>query len=209
MTRSRVWPVLVSAALACSLAACGGKDDKASDLPTLTPDPTTATSTPPSTPATPTAVPTQTVGKYGDLTLDLRRPATGQTKAEPAVALFLSLHQSFATMASGGAAPAELSQIATSGVIKTLNTLLAAQRKAKEHAGGALTVRVTAAEASTSVAVVDGCFDQRKLVMIRSNGTRYVDPTVKRSPTLVARVTVSGSAGHRLVSGFSLKEKAC
>lgn len=212
MTRSRLWPMLVTPTLLLSLAACGGDGDKSSDLPTSVPSSSNTPSTPPpSTVATPTpsSEPTRTMTKYGDLTLDLRRPAKDDAKAQPAVARFLALHRSFAAMATGQTAPAELPTIATRSVIQTLNDLLAPQRKAKERAGGTLTVRVTAAQASASIAIVEGCFDQSKLVMIRPDGSRYVDATVKKSPTAVVRVTVSAPSGHWQVSEFSLKGKTC
>jgi hypothetical protein len=213
MTRSRLWPLLVTPTLLLTLAACGGNDDKSSELPTTPPSSSNTPSTPPSSTvppsATPTAAPTRIVGKYGDLTLELTRPAKVDAKAEVGVARFWAVHQAFATMLSGGKTPASLSSIATGDVVKTLDALLASQRQAKEHSGGSLTVRATVAMASQNIAVVDGCFDQRKLLTIRPDGTRYVDPTVKQGPIKHVRVTVSATAGRWMVSEYSLKGSTC
>jgi hypothetical protein len=210
MTRSRVLPLLVIPTLLLTLAACGGNDDKSSDLPTLPPSSSNTPSTPPSSATpTPTAEPTQAITKYGDLTLELTRPATVDAKAEIGVARFWEVHQAFATMLSGGKTPASLSSIATGDVVKSLDAAVASQRQAKEHSGGSLTVRAMVAMADRNVAVVDGCFDQTKLVTIRSNGTRYVDPTVKQGPVKHVRVTLSSTAGKWLVSEYSLKGSSC
>lgn len=135
MTRSLFRPLLIVPALLVSLAGCGGSDDKSSELPSSTPQPTTsASSTPPTTP-TPSAVPTQTTAKYRDLTLVLNRPAAVDPKTEPALLQFQKVHQLFAVMAGGQAAPPELSEVAAPTAVKYLNDILAADRKAKQHAG--------------------------------------------------------------------------
>jgi hypothetical protein len=92
-------------------------------------------------------------------------------------------------------------------VISWLSGLLDPQRKLKEQAGGTLTIRVTEAQASTRVAVVQACFDQTKLVMIRPNGSRYVDATVKENPTMAIRATVTSLVGKWKVTEYSLGDK--
>jgi hypothetical protein len=193
--------------LAATLVACGTGSDAVA--PTASGDPSAGRSSPTPTSVVPTAAPTSSVTKYGDLTLVLDRPAKVDAKAEVGVARFWELHQAFAGMVSGGKTPASLSSIATSDVVGTLDYLLATQRKAKERGGGILSVRVTAAMASKNIAVVDGCFDQRKLVTIRPDGSRYVDPTVKEGPIKHVRVTASATAGRWLVSEYSLKGSTC
>jgi hypothetical protein len=212
MTRSRLWPLLVGTTLLLTLAACGGKDDNSADLPTTTPSssdlPSTPTvSTPPS--SGPSSQPTQSSTKYGNLTLELGRPAKVDALAEVAVARFWAVHQAFAAMIAGGKTPASLSSIATPDAIGTLDYLLASQRKAKEKSGGMLSVRVTEAQATKNVAVVDGCFDQKKLVTIRPDGSRYVDPTVKQGPVKHVRITATAIGGKWLVNEYSLKGTTC
>ena len=211
MTRSRVWPVLLSAALACSLAACGGKDDKSSGLPSTTPEPTSSvSSTPiPSTSGTPTSVPSQTTAKYRDLALVLNRPTAVDPKTEPAVLQFLRIHQLFAVMASGQPAPAELSKIAAPAPVKFLSAVLAGDRQAKQRGSGTLTVTLTKVQASVSAAVVDGCFDQSKVVTIRANGSRFVDPSVKQDPKFPVRVTLSRGTGPWTISDYAFREGQC
>jgi hypothetical protein len=194
-----------------SLTACGGKDD-AGGLPTLggstsSPAPSTPTSSTPS--PTPMAVPTQTVGKYRDLTLVVLRLATMDPKAEPGVAKFLEFNQLLGGIFAGGPTPPAMSQLADSNVSKIVDGLAKPLRQAKERSGGQLTVRITKTRTSGPLTVIDGCFDQTKLVTIRPNGTRYVDPTVKRNPTMVVRSTLSSSAGIRRVTEYVLKEGKC
>lgn len=211
MTRSRVASALMAAFLTASLTACGGNDE-AGGLPTLSGSTSSPASSTPSSSApspTPTAVPTQTVGKYRDFTLVLRRPATVDPKTEPAIMQFQKVHQVFATMAGGSAAPAELPKIANPLVVKYLNDILATDRKAKQRSGGTLTVSVTKATASAKLAVVDGCFNQSKVVTIRTNGSRFVDPSIGRNPTFPVRVTLSADTGIWKISEYVLRDGKC
>jgi hypothetical protein len=196
--------------MACSLAACGGKDGESSDLPSMPESTNSVSSTPtPSTSGTPTAVPSQTTAKYRDLTLVLNRPTAVDPKTEPAVLQFLRIHQLFAVMASGRPAPAELSKIAASAPVNFLNAVLAGDRQAKQRGSGTLTVSVTKAQASASAAVVDGCFNQSKVVTIRANGSRFVDPSVKRDPMFPVRVTLSRGTGTWTISDYAFREGQC
>jgi hypothetical protein len=210
LTRSWAASGLLAVVLAVSPAACGGKD--AGSLPTLggstsSPGPSTPTSS--TSLSTPTAVPTRTVGKYRDLSLVLLRPATVDPKAERGVAKILEFHQVLAGIFAGGPTPPAMSQTADANVSKIVDGLAQPLRQAKERSGGQLTVRITKARASGSLTVVDGCFDQTKLVTIRPNGTRYVDPTVLRNPTMVVRSTLSDSTGVWRVTEYVLKEGKC
>jgi hypothetical protein len=210
MPRSRLWPLLVTATLLLSLAACGGKDDKSSGLPTTPPSSsnTPSSTTPSSTPKR-TAKPTQTTAKYGDLTLVLNRPAAVTPTAEIPVTLFLQMHQLFAGMASGQPAPAELSRIADPAAVKYLNEVLAPERKAKQHSGGTLTVSVTKAQAASVLAVVDGCLNQSKLTTIRADGSHFVDTTVTQSPIFPVRMSLSKSTGIWKISDYVFREGKC
>ncbi|HEY0693944.1 MAG TPA: hypothetical protein VGD71_33470 [Kribbella sp.] len=109
---------------------------------------------------TPTAVPTQTVAKFRDLTLVLRRPASMDPKAEPAVTQFLKFHQLLAGIIAGGPTPPALSQTADSSVVKIVDGLAKPLRQAEERSGGQLTVRITKTRSSGPLTVIDGCFDQ-------------------------------------------------
>jgi hypothetical protein len=206
MTRSRLWPTPLTSALLLALTACGGSDGKSSELPTLTPQSTSSASSPPSS-VSPTASPTKAVTKYQDLTLELLRSTTLQPKASVAYERLQRLQELFASMIAGSPTPAEFSQLANGTTVKRFNELLKPQRQAKERGGGQLTIRTTKITASTSLVVIEGCFDQTRLVTVRPNGTRYVDPTVKESPTMTMRAVLSNTAGpwrvdeHFLVGG--------
>jgi hypothetical protein len=203
--RPRLAVVLLAGALAASLTACGGKEAASA------PPPVAQSSTTPSSSPTPTTTPTPNGagGKYGDLTLVVRRPAKTKANTTAALASFQSMHESFAAMLAGQKTPAELSDVATPDLISRLSALLDSQRKLKEHGGGTLTIRVTEAQASRQVAVVEACFDQSKLVTIRPNGSRYVDATVKEDPTMVIRATVTSLLGKWKVTEYTLNGGTC
>lgn len=211
LTRSGLTSVLLAVVLTASLAACGDKKDPGS-LPSLG-DSTSATPsstpTPSSASVTPTAVPTEATAKYRDLTLVLKRPAARDPKAEPGIRQFLKFHQLLAGILAGGPTTPELSQIADPSVVQGVSVLEKPLRQAKERSGGQLTVHITKTRVSGSLAVIDGCFDQTKLVTIRPNGTRYVDASTKRNPTMVVRSTLSDAAGLWRVTEYVLKEGKC
>ncbi|WP_405055908.1 hypothetical protein OG474_24570 [Kribbella sp. NBC_01505] len=211
MTGSRVWSVLLSTALLCSLAACGGKDTKTSDVPT--PEPTkSASPTPtptPTTPSGPKAIPAHASEKYGDLTLVLNRPAKMDPKLATPVRLFQEMHQYAAVMLSGQPQPPEMAEIADPRVITFWNGVLAADKKAKQHGGGTLTVNVTTAQGGSAIAAVNGCFDQRQLLTIRRDGTTFVDPTVKKQPKIPVRMTLSRGMGLWKITDYSFGDGTC
>ncbi len=131
--RPRLAVVLLAGVLAASLTACGGKE--AASAPT----PAAQSSTTPSLTPTPTPTPRENGagGKYGELTLVVRRPAKAKANATAALSSFQAVHESFAAMAANGQkAPAEMSDVATPEVITWLSGLLDPQRKLKEQAGG-------------------------------------------------------------------------
>ena len=133
--RPRLAVVLLAGVLAASLTACGGKE--AASAPT----PAAQSSTTPSLTPTPTPTPRENGagGKYGELTLVVRRPAKAKANTTAALASFQAVHESFAAMAANGQkAPAEMSDVATPEVITWLSGLLDPQRKLKEQAGGTL-----------------------------------------------------------------------
>ncbi|WP_165555533.1 hypothetical protein [Kribbella pittospori] len=213
MARSRL-AVLLLAPLAVLPAACGGGDDTGG-LPTV-PDSSAPTSATPGTPSatssaspTPTTQPTRSVGKYRNLTVDLRRPAGLTAGASAAVVTFQQLHLAFGALAAGESSPPPMSRSAEPVVVKYLDAVLKPQLGRKEHSGGTMTVRVTKAQASGEVAAVNGCLDQTKLITYRANGTKYVDASVRRSPTLTIQTTLSRSAGIWKVSNYVLKETRC
>lgn len=212
MVRSRL-AVLLLAPLAVLPAACGGGDDTGG-LPTVSDSSAPASATPGTPSATgsaspaPTTQPTRSVGKYGNLTVDLRRPSGLSASASAAVVTFQQLHLSFGALAAG-ASSLPMSRSAEPVVVKYLDAVLKPQLGRKEHSGGTMTVRVTKAQVSGEVAAVNGCLDQTKLITYRVNGTKYVDASIRRNPTLTIQTTLSRSSGMWRVSNYVLKESRC
>lgn len=212
MTRSRFWPMLVAPALLLTLAACGGSDDKSVDLPTMTPQPTkSVSSTPaPSTPATltPTAS-ANPVTKYRDLTLQLVPPRSLDIKARTAFERLQRFQGLFASMVAGAPTPAEFSLLASPQTVKRFNDLMKAQRQAKERGAGQLTIRTTKVTVGKALIAVEGCFDQTKLVTIRPDGSRYVDPTVTADPTMAMQAVLTNTTGPWRVDSYTLTDGKC
>jgi hypothetical protein len=204
-------PVALLLAGCSANAASGGK-------PTATESSPATTSATPSTTPTPTAAvstaPARSKETYGVLTLELQRTGKTIPAMEPAITTFIKLHEDFATMAAGQAQPADMTSIASGPVINFLSSQLTDQRKRKEHSAGTLAIRgiqlagtnISRSESGTTTsAVIAGCFDQRKLVTIRPDRTKYVDSTVRQYPTLRISATVTGSK----VTAYELKAGTC
>ncbi|MFI6828086.1 MULTISPECIES: hypothetical protein [unclassified Kribbella] len=212
MSRSRL-AVLLLAPLAVLPAACGGDDT--GGLPTVT-DSSAPTSATPGTPSAtmsaspaPTTQPTRAAAKYGNLTVDLRRPSGLPAAASAAVVTFQQLHVAFGALAAGAKPPQPMSGVAEPVVVKYLDAVLKPQLGRKERSGGTMTVRVTKAQAVGEVAAVNGCLDQSKLITYRANGTKYVDASIRRNPTLTIQATLSRSTGVWRVTNYALKEARC
>jgi hypothetical protein len=209
ITRSRVWPVLLSAALLCSLAACGGKDDKAAGLPTLTPEPSTpSTSAPPSTP-TPTADPTQVVTKYGQLTLVFNQPANVDSKARPALKAYRVFQQTFRGILGTDTFDPTISSVAGPTVVAYVQKVLKNQTKDGDRLGGTLTVTAKVEQVGQASVLIGGCFDQSKSVVIRPNGSRYQSDVIKQQPRLEVGAIASQSAGGWRITDYRLEKNPC
>lgn len=209
ISRSRVWPALLSAALVCSLAACGGKDDKAADLPTLTPEPSTpSTSAPPSTP-TPTADPTQVVTKYGQLTLVFNQPANVDTKARPALKVYQSFQQAFRKTLATDTFDPTLNAVAGPTVLAYVQKVLKNQTKDGDRSGGTVTVTAKVERIAGAIVLIGGCFDQSKSYGIHPNGSHFVGEAVKTQPRLRTSAIASRFNGGWQVTDYRLESGSC
>jgi len=217
VTRPRL-AVLLLTSVALLLAGCSAKAESGGE-PAVTESSPAKTSATPSTTPTPTptaaAAPARSTATYGVLTLELQRTGKVIPAMEPAITTFMKLHEDFATMAAGQAQPKDMTSLASAPVINFLSSQLTDQRKRKEHSAGTLAIRgiklagtnISRSEAGTTVtsAVVAGCFDQRKLVTIRPDRTKYVDSTVRQFPTLRISATVTGAK----ITAYELKAGTC
>ncbi|MBB6566925.1 hypothetical protein HPO96_30805 [Kribbella sandramycini] len=203
--------MVLAAALACSLAACGGTDASSGDLPTLTPEPITSTSptSTPSTTPTPTADPTQVVTKYKDLTLVFNQPANVAVETRPALKAYKLFQQAFRRTLGTNTFDPSLKTIAAPAVLDYVQKVLKNQTKDGDRLGGTLTVTATVEEAKTGIVLIGGCFDQSKSYGIHSDGTRFGNDLVKRKPRLgIQAITIRSAAGWR-VSEYKLQSTPC
>lgn len=213
MTRSRLWPMLVTPMLLLSLAACGGNDDKSSDLPTSVPSSSNTPSTPPpSTVPTPTpsSEPTQTITKYGELTLVFNQPATVDAKARPAMKTYRVFQQIFRGMLGTSTDDPLLKSVAGPSAVKYAQGVLQNQVKDGDKLGGTLTITAKVEQVSGAIVLLGGCFDQSKSYGIRPDGTHYVAPVVKKKPRLpVTAVASAGGVTGWQITEYSLKSGSC
>jgi hypothetical protein len=214
MTRSRLCLLLVTSALLLTVAACGGNDDKSSDLPTTPPSssstPSTAPSSivPTSTPS-PTVEPTQTITKYGQLTLVFNQPATVDAKARPAMKAYRVFQQIFRGMLGTSTDDPLLKTVAGPSAVTYVQGVLQNQVKDGDKLGGTLTVTAKVEQVGQAIVLLGGCFDQSKSYGIRPNGTHYVAEVVKKKPTLhVTAIASPGAAGWQ-ITDYRLKSGAC
>jgi hypothetical protein len=210
MKSSRVWTLLAASALACSLAACGGKDDSA-DLPTMTPQPTTSTP-PPATPTpkpTPTAEPTQTVTKYGELTLVFNQPAVVDAKARQAVKTYRVFQQIFRGILGTSTNDPLLKGVAGPTVVQYVQGVLQNQVKDGDKLGGTLTITAKVEQVGKSLVLLGGCFDQSKTYGIRPNGKHYVSDAVKEEPRIPVSAIASPVGGGWQITAYELADGSC
>ncbi|WP_405055911.1 hypothetical protein OG474_24585 [Kribbella sp. NBC_01505] len=203
--------MLLSTALVCSLAACGGKDDKSSDLPTLTPEPTTSSSTPSTTPSapTPTAEPTQVVTKYRDLTLVFNQPAKVDANARQALKAYKLFQQAFRSTLGTDTLDPTLDTVAGPTVVAYVKDVLKNQTKDGDRLGGTLTVTAAVERAGAGAVLIGGCFDQSKSYGIHSNGTHFGNDVVKKKPRLAIAAIASSSGGGWRITDYRLESTPC
>jgi hypothetical protein len=211
LTRSRVASGLLAAVLTVSLTACGGKDD-AGGLPSLTTQPSSTDSTTPSgTPSSPapSAEPTQTVTKYGQLTLVFNQPATVDAKARPALRTYRVFQQTFRGMLGTDTNNPLLTSVAGPNVVKYVQKVLQNQLKDGDRLGGTLTVTAKVGQVGQASVLIGGCFDQSKSYGIRSNGSHYVADVVKKQPRLQVGAIASSTSGGWRITDYRLESNPC
>ncbi|TDD58302.1 hypothetical protein E1263_20010 [Kribbella antibiotica] len=201
--------MLLTTALVCSLAACGGKDDKSSGLPTLTPDPTKSSSTPSSTPTppTPTALPTTSTQKYGGLTVILNHP-NPPANSDDVFAAYDNFERAANKTAATNVEDPTLTKYAVGAALTTIRGHLADQKSKKVVTGGQVRL-TTKVETFGAIAALTTCLDQSKSVLVRANGTTYVGPGAKKFPRIKIVVILGPLDSQWKVTGYNVKGEKC
>ncbi|WP_405055913.1 hypothetical protein OG474_24595 [Kribbella sp. NBC_01505] len=209
MTRSRVWSVLLATALVCTVAACGGKDDKSTDLPTPAPKPTTSSSTPSSTPTapTPSALPTTSTQKYGGLTVILNH-LNPPANSDDVFAAYDNFERAANKSSATNVEDPTLKKYAVGAALTTLRGALADQKAKKVVAGGQVTLTTTV-QVIGAIGALTTCFDQSKQVLVRANGTTYVGPGTKKFPRIKIVVVLGRVGGQWKVTEYNVKGEKC
>jgi hypothetical protein len=196
--------------LLLTLAACGGTDDKSSDLPTTPPSSSNTPSTPPSSPTpTPTAEPTQAITKYGQLTLVFNQPATVDAKARPALKTYRVFQQTFRKMLGTSTDDPLLKNVAGPNTVAYAQGVLQNQVKDGDKLGGTLTITAKIEQVGRVSVLLGGCFDQSKSYGIRPNGTHYGNDVVKKNPRLGVTAIALNSGGAWRITEYRLDGPPC
>lgn len=216
----RALPALACAtALFASLAACGGGAEK-SGLPTFTggSSPTasatsglapTATKPPVTEGATePVALAAHSTYNYGGFRAVVNLPRDIPRRARPSIQLFSQFLQADARTTAHSKLDPSVAKLASANVVKDTKATTVGQ----EAMRGTGSVTYTVNRVQTPVpgfALISGCLDQSKIVMIREDGSHFVDPNSKRNPTLKMTATIApGNAGPR-VTTFTFVAGSC
>jgi hypothetical protein len=203
---------LLAVGLVAGAASCGGKDDNAGGLPTLTPRPSSTDSvSPTSTPSSPkpTAEPAQTITKYGQLTLVFNQPATVDAKARPALKTYRVFQQTFRGMLGTDRDDPLLTAVAGPSAVQYVQKVLQNQRKDGDRLGGTLTVTAKIQQVGQAAILIGGCFDQSKSYGIRPNGSHYVADVVKKQPRLQVSSIASSASGGWRITDYRLESNPC
>lgn len=209
-----------AAALVASLSACGGGDDKVATPPTHTAGPTPPTSTT-SGPATtaPTPLPTSTpiatgpvplaahtVYRYGGLTFVVNLPAEVPIDSLPRMRPFSEFLQAIGRTTAQNKLDPALARLASAEIVKYVQTFV---EPGSVQGVGTIVISVTKAETlAPGPTQITGCLVSR-LVQVRKNGSRYLDPVTKKYPTLKMTATVSPQSAVQPVAQFAFAAGPC
>jgi hypothetical protein len=209
---------VLAVGLVAGAASCGGKDDNAGGLPSLTPQPSgPSSSATPSSTATPSATkapssgPTKTTDKFGGLTVVVDQTIKPSPASAAALKAYVAFQRGFASMLATRKLGPELQSVAADEALKFLQGQLKLLQTGKERVGGNLTIEADKlGGASKDLVVVGGCWDQSKLWSQKDSGQRYYDEQVKKQPRLRITTDIVKSAGVGWrVGSFRFEESAC
>lgn len=206
-----------AAALVASLAACGGGDEK-SGLPTYTGGSTpTSTATTKSAKTPPTATATKTgpatlaahsTYTYGGLKVVVNLPADIPAASRPSLRLFSEFLQADARTTARSKLDPSLMNLASADVLKDTR---AGITPGSVRGIGSVTYTVgTVQSAGTSgYARITGCVDQSKIVHVRSDGSRFVDPKAQKYPRVKVAADINLRETGLTVTGFTSVVGSC
>jgi len=158
---------------------------------------------------TPTAAATRSTQKLGALTLVLDHSAQPPATAVAALQGYDEFERSVNNLMATNVEDANLAKRGAPAAIKQFRDVARDQKAKAEHAGGLITVATKVDRVNEAVALLTGCYDQSKSVLVRSNGTTYVGALTKQYPRMQLRVVVSNVASRWMVTEYDLKATKC
>lgn len=221
----RTRPVMALACavtLVASLAACGGGDDKAapatrtagstpsttaSSLPTTTAT-SGATAPPTTTPTTtgPAALPAHSTNNYRGLTFLVNLPADISAASLPRMRVFYDFLQGLGRTTAQNKLDPSLSRLASPAIVKYIQTFV---EPGSVQGVGSMTITVSKVETlAPGPTQVTGCLAS-KLVQVRKDGSRFVDPTTRKYPTLKMTASISPQDAVLPVDQFVFAAGTC
>ena len=203
-----------AAMMVASLAACSGSDDK-STLPTYTGSsrPSATTTSPPATTAPTPArsgpvplVPHATY-MYGALKVVVDQPANIPKASRPSMRLFSEFLQARGRTTARNKLDPSMVDLASADVVKYVRDTTDGQAV---QGIGSVTFTISKLQsAGSDYTLVTGCLDQSKLVQVRKDGSRYVDPNTKKYPRLKMKADINRSTRGLRVTMFTFVAGTC
>jgi hypothetical protein len=177
-----------AALLLGSLTACGSSDSKPT-LPASTggsaPSATTSqpvTTAPTATVTGPVALVPHATYTYGGLSVVVDQPAGIPSASRPAMRLFSDFLKAIDRTTAKNKLDPGLADLASAEVVKYVRTFVV---PGSVEALGSVTYTITKIEArDTRTTRATFCVDQSKVVQVRKDGSRFVDPNARNDPRI-------------------------
>jgi hypothetical protein len=216
----RVMALTCAAALVASLAACGGGGDKSAQpnppssskaasglpTPTATSGPATIPSTTPPTTTGPAALPAHSTYNYRGLTFVVNVPADISSASLPRMRVFSDFLQGLGRTTAQNKLDPSLSKLASPAIVKYIQTFV---EPGSVQGVGSMTITVSKVETlAPGPTQVTGCLAS-KLVQVRKDGSRFVDLTTRKYPTLKMTASISPQDAVLPVDQFAFAAGTC
>jgi hypothetical protein len=181
--------------LAASLTACGGSDAKAT-LPVYTggTSPSATTTSPPATTAPaasaggPVVLAPHTTYTYGGLKVIVDQPASIPSASRPAMRLFSDFLRAIDRTTAANKLDPSLTHLASANVVEFVRTFVV---PGSVEGLGSVTYTITKIEArDVRTTRATFCVDQSKVVQVRKDGSRFVDPNARKDPRIKMKADI-------------------
>lgn len=178
-----------------SLTACGSSDSKSTlpaytggSTPSATATTSAATTAPTASATGPIALVPHATYTYGGLRVVVDQPASIPSASRPAMRLFSDFLKAIDQTTAKNRLDPSLAGLASPDVVKYVQTFVV---PGSVEGLGLVTHTVTKIEArDVRTTRVTFCVDQSKVVQVRKDGSRFVDPNASKDPRIKMRADI-------------------